>query len=249
MPRLLHRSTARTQTSANVSVLPCNGMLESSTCWMWFIIVAQQLETSRTRLQHHKLVLLPWSTASSLPPTRMASKRMGRKLNLRRSSTQTRHRLNRSWHLRLESPSWWRQALWSPNTSQVRHWKNSDQGRCAVTEFKSGIKSFTGHLEPLNTQEVVLIRTILVLPALTSRSRFLRVAAELSRDLFGCGSKLWKLWPHLTICGDTIQYTTQYTIQKYNNHVLDIFLTFCTNLLIFLQRYCEDEETRLTSHL
>lgn len=117
------------------------------------------------------------------------------------------------------------------------------------TEFKSGIKSLTGHLEPLNTQEVVLIRTILVLPALTSRSRFLRVAAELSRDLIGCGSKLWKLWPHLTICGDTIQYTTQYTIQKYNNHVLDIFLTFCTNLLIFLQRYCEDEETRLTSHL
>lgn len=32
MPRLLHRSTARTQTSANVSVLPCNGMLESSRC-------------------------------------------------------------------------------------------------------------------------------------------------------------------------------------------------------------------------
>lgn len=110
------------------------------------------------------------------------------------------------------------------------------------TAFKSGIKSFTGHLEPLNTQEVALIRTILVLPALTSRSRFLHVAAELSRDLFGCRSKLWKLWPHLTICGDTIQYTTQYTIQKYNNHVLDIFLTFCTNLLIFLQRYCEDEE-------
>lgn len=148
-PKLLRRSTARTRTSANVSVPPVKERLTAQVCGIWLIIIAQQLETCRTRLQPRKPLLLPWSTASSPPPTRMASKPTGRKLNLRRSSTETRHRLSPSCHSRLESPSWWRRARWSPSTSQVIRRTERTLMWADVLLIKSGIKSLTGHLQPL----------------------------------------------------------------------------------------------------
>lgn len=136
--KLLHKSTARTQSSVRVSA---TSYAIIYTVWKTsnhliclLIIILQQRETCRVLTQqssaHHKVrPLLLW-TASSPPLTRTASQPTERRLTLRRSSSwttaETRRRLRArwsaslSWRSRLESPSWWRRALWSLSMSQVR---------------------------------------------------------------------------------------------------------------------------------
>lgn len=136
--KLLHKSTARTQSSVRVSA---TSYAIIYTVWKTsnhliclLIIILQQRETCRVLTQQssarHKVrPLLLW-TASSPPLTRTASQPTERRLTLRRSSSwttaETRRRLRArwsaslSWRSRLESPSWWRRALWSLSMSQVR---------------------------------------------------------------------------------------------------------------------------------
>lgn len=138
MSKLLHKSTARTQSSVRVSA---TSYAIIYTVWKTsnhliclLIIILQQRETCRVLTQQssarHKVhPLLLW-TASSPPLTRTASQPTERRLTLRRSSSwttaETRRRLrarwsaSQSWRSRLESPSWWRRALWSLSMSQVR---------------------------------------------------------------------------------------------------------------------------------